>query len=244
MTDLARTLLLLGCVACAGTPSGQPTDVPSNTDVTDPTDDGVDASLGAISGDCGRLSDALASEAPALLRTRIDLAVTSFEGDDVPLSDGGQRLRDTPNLGGSSSRSELLAFELLHRCEDAALVATEAEVVYEDDGGKKTDLVVTVGAERLGDSVVRAYGYPPEDPWTEEEALPLVERKLNDILLSTENVVDEDAWERQILSVIAYSDAHADTFADVWAGLDDATRADTILYVTVTDGDDTFIYQE
>lgn len=228
-------------VACAPAPDGpEPTDA---SDVSDDTmDPVVDESLGEIDGDCGALADALSAPDPAILHNRITLTVDSFA--DAPLSEPGRTLYDTPNLGGSSGNSETLAFEMLHRCEGAALIATEAQVVYEDDGGKKTDLVVGVSGRTLGVSVVRAYGYPPEDPWTDDEAATIIERKLSDILLSSENVVDESAWERQILSVIAYTSAHADTVGRVWAAADPAIRADTVLYVTTADGTDTFIFQE
>jgi len=47
---------------------------------------------------------------------------------------------------------------------------------------------------------------------------------------------------KQILSVLAYDGPTADTVAQAWAGLDASVKADTIIVVTQTDGDDTFIY--
>ena len=41
---------------------------------------------------------------------------------------------------------------------------------------------------------------------------------------------------------MAYDQQHADTIATAWAGLDAATKADTIVYVVVTDGADAFMY--
>ncbi len=63
---------------------------------------------------------------------------------------------------------------MLYRCELAVLLKTEAEIVYRDDGGKKTDLLVEMDAAKIGVSVTRAYGWPPEDPYTVEDATALL----------------------------------------------------------------------
>ena len=97
---------------------------------------------------------------------------------------------------------------------------------------------------RLGVSVTRAVGWPREDPWTEAQASALLEDKLGDILLSTANVASEDAWDKQVLSVVAYSPDHAAALLAAWTALDPGTKADTIVLVTATNGDDSFIYDE
>lgn len=199
---------------------------------------------GAIAGACGDvdLRDVLDPQ-PALLENAID-----FTGeppitidDTSALTEGGQAIAAEGNLGGSSLWSEVFAFEVLARCDGAELVKTEAEIVY-DVEGKKTDILVAIDGERVGVSVVRAVGFPPEDPYTVDDALPILEGKLDDILVSSANVAPEDAWEKQILSVIAYSNEHAASITEAWELLDDATRADTIVLVTVTHGDDDFVY--
>jgi hypothetical protein len=53
-----------------------------------------------------------------------------------------------------------------------------------------------------------------------------------------------DRWEKQVLAVLAYDDQHAARLAEAWAGLDDATRADTWVLVVVTHGDDLFVYTD
>ena len=83
---------------------------------------------------------------------------------------------------------------------------------------------------------------PPEDPYTVEQAQDLLEDKLADVLLSTENGADADAWERQILHIIAYESGHADSVEAAWSDVDDAVRADTVVVVTVSDGEDAFLY--
>jgi hypothetical protein len=49
-------------------------------------------------------------------------------------------------------------------------------------------------------------------------------------------------WRKQILHVIAYADMHAQSVETAYASLDASLRADTILVVTVTDGEDGFVY--
>ena len=135
------------------------------------------------------------------------------------------------------------AFEVLNRCEGAALRKTEGEVTYSDPDSKKTDLLVDFSGVRIGVSVTRAVGWPREDPWTVEQAEDLLADKLADIPLSTAAVSAEDAWSRQILSVIAWSPDHAAAIETAWLTLDAALTLDTIVYVTATDGDDAFVYE-
>lgn len=158
------------------------------------------------------------------------------------LGAGGREILDDGNLGGSSLDSEVLAFEVLSRCDGATLVYTEGEVPYENEGGKKTDLVVNLDSVRLGVSVTRAVGFPPSDPWPVSKAVELLDKKLDDILLSSANVVDAEGWPKQLLFVAAYSPDHADALRTAWDGLDAGTRADTVVVVAVTEGDDDYIY--
>ena len=221
-------------------------DTDTDTDADADTDADTDADLpldgfGEISGECGVLtSTELTGPEPWLFRNAIDFGQLEFDYDQ--LSEGGQEVYDDGNLGGSSLYSEIFSYELLYRCELAALLKTEGEIVYDDEGGKKTDLLVEIDAETIGVSVTRAYGWPPEDPYTVDDAEALLEDKLADIPLSTDNVADEDAWTKQVLHVIAYASGHADSIETAWAGLDADLLGDTIVLVTVTDGDDEDLY--
>ena len=85
---------------------------------------------------------------------------------------------------------------------------------------------------------------PVRRPYTIEAATTLLERKLDDILVATANVSAIDAWTKQILAVLAYDDQHADVAAAAWAALDAETKADTVVVITVTAGDDLFIYTD
>jgi len=197
--------------------------------------------FGAISGACGVLDDAeWDSTEPLLFRQVIDFGTIAW--DKTLLSDGGEEIIDDGNLGGSSVESEAIAYDVLYRCEGAALLKTEGEIGYVDAGGKKTDELVSIDGRKVGVSVVRAYHYKPTTPWSEEAAGVILEDKLQGILLSGPNAVAADAWERSILSVVAWDDAHADFIEAAWAKMDPSLRASTIVYLTVTNGSDDFIY--
>lgn len=199
---------------------------------------------GDIEGTCGAIDlRDLEDPAPSYLENAIDLTGERPITMDDPsaLTPGSQEMIADGNLGGSSVWSEVFAYEVLNRCDGAELVKTEGEIVYATEG-KKTDILLAIDGEKVGVSVVRAVGFPPEDPYTVDEARTVLEGKLDDILQSSANVAPEDAWVKQILAVVAYSDEHAQSMRDAYALLDDETRADTIVLVTVTHGDDDFIY--
>ncbi len=197
--------------------------------------------FGDIAGACGVLEPTqLQDPNPSHIANSIDFGTLSY--DYNLLSAGGQEVYDDGNLGGSSIYSEVFAYELLYRCELAGLLKTEGEVIYLDPQGKKTDLLVDIDGLKIGVSVTRAYKYPPTEPYTVSDAQALLQDKLADILLSSANVDPQDGWAKQILHVIAYADEHAASIAQALALIDSGTKADTIVLVTVTHGDDAFIY--
>lgn len=146
------------------------------------------------------------------------------------------------NLGGSSLYSEVFSFEVLHRCDGATFLKGEGDIVYTDIGGKKTDLLVDIDGAKVGVSVVRAMSYPEGSPYPVNQAFSVLDGKLADILLSSANVAPQDAWEKQILSVIAQTPAHADAIMQAYAMVDPAHKANTVVLITVTEGEDHFIY--
>jgi hypothetical protein len=203
-----------------------------------------EGSYGSLSGSCGVVGAAeVLSPAPLLVANVLDFSGRAPLNPLNPtqLSPGGLEVYADGNLGGSSLDSEAFAFETLHRCEGATLLKTEAEIVY-STMGKKTDLLVDIDGLRVGVSVVRAMSFPEGAPFPLAQAQSLLEGKLGDILLSSSNVAPVDAWEKQILSVLAQTPEHATAIADAWALVDPAVRADTIVYVTLTEGDDAFVY--
>jgi len=197
--------------------------------------------FGEISGDCGELDDdEWLVDDPFLFRNAIDFG--SEELDETLLTAGAQEIIDEGNLGGSSIYSEAIAFEVLDRCELAALVATETEIVYLDDGGKKTDILVDIDGRSIGVSVTRAYHWPPSDPYTVEEAEELLDDKLSDVILSEANADPSNAWERSVLHVVAYDHQYADSVETAFTQLDPAVQDRTIIVLTVSDGEDEFLY--
>ncbi len=196
---------------------------------------------GALSGRCGVIDESeLLDEVPQLIHNELDFSgEPSFEVS--MLSPGGQAIHAAGNLNQGSLLSEIFAFEVLHRCEGAALLETENTIDYDVDG-KKTDLLVEIQGQRVGVSVVRAMSFPEGAPYPVSQATTILEGKLADILVSSANVSANHAWPKQILAVVAQTDMHAAAIAEAWGMLDASLRADTIVAVTVTEGSDGFVY--
>jgi hypothetical protein len=199
--------------------------------------------FGDLSGMCGVLSAASATNPqPSLVRDRFTFARGYMDpADRGLLTAGGMHLAATPNAGGSSGLSEIFAYEQLARCELAEFLKSETEIVYSTPG-KITDLEVMLAGHKLGVSVTRAVAYPFGSTYSLQTAQTLVNRKLSDIQASTANVSAADHWDKQILAVLAWDDTVADTFAQAWQMADASVKADTIVVLTTTDGDDMFIY--
>jgi hypothetical protein len=197
---------------------------------------------GTLSSPCGGIDGTeIESTSPFYFENSIDFGAQGW--DPNLLTPEGLHVFQDNNLGGSSLESEVLSFEVLHRCDLAELVKTEGEISYQNTGGKKTDLLVTIDGHKVGVSVTRAFHYPPAAPYTEAEALSLLTGKLDDVLLSSANVSPADAWDKQILHVIAYDPSYLPVIEQAYNQVPTATKADTVLLVTVTNGNDTYIYQ-
>ncbi len=210
---------------------------------TDATWDGSTEILGTLRGTCGTLRAMLTSPMPSLVRG--DLTFAAGERyERASLSPGGQRMFDTANAGGSSTESEVISTEVLHYCEGASLLRTETEIRYQppDDSGANTitDILVEIDGMRVGVSVTRVYR-PAPMTLTDADVRTIVEGKLVGINRSSMRVLPKDRWVKQILHVFVTSDAIADQVERVWSALPAATRADTIVLVTVTHGGG-FIY--
>lgn len=197
--------------------------------------------LGMISGECG-LIDAMELESPQpfVFANAIDLGAGGF--DEALLTPGGQQMIAEGGLNDGSLKSEVIAFEVLARCDMASLLKTEGKIVYTDPMGKKTDILLEMGGHKVGVSVVRAVGFPKDDPYTVAQATTILKKKLGDIQISSQNVAPEDAWIKQILHVVAYGPMHVDSVLAAYEALDAPLKADTILVVSVTDGDDSLLY--
>lgn len=219
-------------------------DATAQEDATVTADAGGPApGFGAISGTCGVLDDELTAASGAYFVNHIDFGTDGYGIDDYDrLTAGGREIIDDGNAGGSSIMSEVFSYEMLYRCEQAILLKTETEVLYTDPMSKLTDLLVEIDGMKIGVSVTRAVAFPFDDPYPPERALSLLNDKLADILISSQNVDPADRWVKQILYVIAYAEGHATVLEDALLMVDPAVRADTVVMVTVSDGEDAFIY--
>ncbi len=198
--------------------------------------------LGVMSCVCDQLDDSeWTSASPFWFDSALDFGTTGW--DAAALTTGGQAILEAGNLNVNSLKSEITAYEALARCEAAIFLKGEDEIDYSNPDGKKTDVLVEIDGRKVGVSVTRAVHWPRGDPFTVADAETLLNNKLGDIPLSAANAASgDDAWERSILGVVAYDAQHAEVLETVWSGLDSALKADTILFVTVTDGDDSELY--
>lgn len=203
---------------------------------------GGESGLGDLMGRCGILGPMeLTGELPGFFVNTLDFGDEGWDYD--LLTPGGQEVFDDGNLGGSSLYSETIAFDVLARCEGATLIKTEGEIVY-DATGPRTDLLVDFEGTRIGVSVTRSQGFPLDAPYTVEQAQTLLQDKLGDIPLSSAAVSAADAWQKQILHVIAYGPMHAESLITAYGALGPEYTLDTIVVVTITEGEDLFIYTE
>ncbi len=231
-------LTLLGC----SDPASSPPDAAAADASLDVAADAA-SGFGTYSGMCGVLAQMqLTGATPQLFTDTLTFARAYVDpADRGLLTPGGRHLAETPNAGGSSGLSEIFAFEELAHCEMASLLKTETEIVY-DTTGKITDLEVLIAGHKIGVSVTRAVAFPFGSPYTVPTASTLITKKLTDIQASSMNVSAADKWDKQILAVLAWDDQAADIVAQAWTALDAQTKADTIVIVTSTAGDDMFIY--
>ncbi len=239
---MKRLLILLA--ACGGSEQPAPAvDSAPQSDTAVTPDAPAATGFGVLSGMCGVLVESdLTSVSPRLVQATMTFERGYMDPADRPLlTEGGAIIAATPNAGGSSSLSEVFAFEQLARCEDATFLKTETQITY-DTPGKITDILVEVAGHKIGVSVTRAVAFPFGTAYTREDADELMTKKLTDIQASTMNVSDADRWDKQILAVMAYDDQHAQVVEQSIAAMGASITSDTIVIITSTAGDDSFIY--
>jgi len=149
----------------------------------------------------------------------------------MALSDGGRRILELPNAGGTSVASEVLSFELARMMWGARLSRTEMELEYFPFGSKITDYSVTVHGAHFGVSVTRAMKF--RGTFTAADARALLVKKLGGVNASSRAVVQE-TWKKQILHVFAEHAYVADELHAAWLALDADTRSNTLVLCTVT----------
>lgn len=192
--------------------------------------------LGTLaSGACGVVKTQIGAPTPSL-ETNLLVFVAGEEYTRSALSLGGQAIYDAPNAGGSSKESEVMSFEVLHVCEGAVLLKTETDIKYQPpDAGSNaiTDMLVSIDGKKVGVSVTRIY---TPGGMSDMQVKTTVEGKLADVKRSSERVLPEDKWVKQILHVFSPNKAATDALGRVWPTIPADTKADTITLVTETKG--------
>ncbi|MFY0539816.1 hypothetical protein [Nannocystis pusilla] len=167
--DLSTTTTSSTSTTDDTTTTGDATGTSTGDTTTGDTTTGEPGELGVLSGDCGLIDlMELESPEPFVFTGAIDFGVVGYDYD--LLTAGGQQIYDEGNLNPGSLYSEIVAYEVLARCEAAALLKTEATIVYTNPMGKKTDFLAEIDGLKIGVSVVRAVGFPKDAPWTVAQA--------------------------------------------------------------------------
>ena len=155
-----------------------------------------------------------------------------FAVDIAPhLSACATRVLTEENAGGSSSISESMSMELLHRAFGATLCKTELELAYFPRNGAITDFSVEIDGVELGVSVTRACAYGAFD------AEALLRKKLTGVQRSTATCYN-GAWSRQILHVWAEGKRVAAALRGALERLEPALIGNTMVLVTTCDARD------
>eukprot|EP01087_Luapelamoeba_hula_P012734 TRINITY_DN3583_c0_g1_i1.p1 TRINITY_DN3583_c0_g1~~TRINITY_DN3583_c0_g1_i1.p1 ORF type:complete len:536 (+),score=65.45 TRINITY_DN3583_c0_g1_i1:672-2279(+) len=152
--------------------------------------------------------------------------------DQLHLTEGGMRIRDTPNAGGNSVASEVLSFEMLRCMYGAELKRTEMQLDYFPAGGKITDYSIEMYGLHLGVSVTRAMKY--QGLFSDEDANALLMKKLVGVNESS-RLVMRPKFHKQILHVFAEADYIVDVLQRCYARLDREYTSSTLVVVTVAD---------
>lgn len=224
------------------------TDAPLEVDAGSMVDAASDPIL-AISGACGVLDDELTDALPHWVENASTFPEGFSRTDEARLGAGARTILADGTAGGSSGYSEAFAFEVLDRCEGASLVASETMVRYSVPApGAIADILVEIDGVRVGVSVTRAVTVTGmctrADTYELATATELLMRKVADLHEAATLVAPEHAWTKNLVFVYADTTAHAMTMMTAWASLDAAVRADTIVYVSVSEAMDAFIYFE
>lgn len=124
-----------------------------------------------------------------------------FGVEDIGLSDDALRILNEPNAGGCSSWSETLSYVIIETifAPHATLIHTEMALEYYWPC-RITDYSVMLWNHPVGVSVTRAMKW--KSRFTRDDAARLLEKKLEGIRQSTQHIVRQQSWTRQILHVL------------------------------------------
>jgi len=155
----------------------------------------------------------------------------------IPMSEGGQRIFDTPNAGGNSVASEVMSFEVLRTLYNAKLLRTEMEIDYEFANWKITDYSVKINDQNIGVSVARAMKFGSD--FDLEDARRILTKKLNGVIDSTKNACGQDKWKKQILHLWAQHKYIVDVLRECYETvIPEDLKSNTMVIVTVCENCD------
>lgn len=151
------------------------------------------------------------------------------------LSAQGQKIKETPNAGGTSIISEILAYETLARHFQLYLSKTEMEIRYFPYGSKINDFSVIhpFSGLSLGVSVTRAFQFHGDKLFSISDAFKLLEKKLIGIQYATTNVHKLDRWNQSILFVWCRSSSVAKKIRAAYRQLSQNIKGNTIVLIAI-----------
>jgi len=158
-----------------------------------------------------------------------ELNLNSADTSKLSLSECSLRVFNTPNAGGNSVWSEVLSMELLSMLYSAKLKNTEMELQYCMQGSI-TDYSVTMSDSVIGVSVTRAMKY--RGVFCYEDALALMTKKMKGVMKSSENIIDEHKWTKQVLHVWVQEPYMVALVEQAYASLTDF-HSNTLVQLTV-----------
>ena len=216
--------------------------VDANLDQADSDFDGIGDvcdldGFGLITGG-NQIDDELLSVIWSLITNEFDFGLDPYDDSDFPLlTPDAQQI-----LTAGDDFEAAFSMEFLARAEFAQLLKTSTEIAYDDPAGKTTSYSIQIDQTSIGVLVTRAVRFPPTETLTVDQAIALLEGKLNDIVLSSANVSPADSWQKQILHVFSYSPENTAALLGALPQISQALLADTIIIITTTSGDDGFLY--
>lgn len=160
-----------------------------------------------------------------------DMKMYVTNPDIIRLSVGGRRILETPNAGGTSVWSEVMSFEIMAMLFNAKLMRTEMELEYWPPNSKITDFSISFNNETIGVSVTRAMKFKGE--FTTEDAKHLLHKKLFGVVCSSQNIIKEHSWKKQILHVWTEHQYIADILSQVYQNdISTEMKSNTLVIIT------------
>jgi len=159
--------------------------------------------------------------------------------NQIQFSKGALSVLNTINAGGSSELSETLSFEMLRREFGCQLLKTEMAINYNYQRSKRTDYSISLYSRCIGVSVTRAMKYNGQQLFSSADAQVLLRKKLHGVNISTENVTEEDKWDKQILHVFTTHAYIIDILHDAFRQIqreEEQLVANTIVIVSLVKG--------